>query len=146
MDAATRELGDLMSWIDDTPRPHSPDVCQSSPEIVNEQLPAGKGDQFTPTWIMYSEAAKILDCDTSTITVYVRDGKLKSNGDKHKKVRVTKESVALLKLEKDLKKPDRKKADKNDARKNDPPMNNNPERPTDYERAKQLRLQSTQDD
>jgi hypothetical protein len=127
--------------------PPAPDPLEEEGHNKNQQ---------TPTWIKYSEACEILDCDTSTITVYVRDGKLKSNGEKHKNVRVTKESVALLKLERDLKKPDRKKADKknagkknadkNDGKKEDPPMDNNPARPTLYEKATQMRLQSAQDD
>src|SRR5262249_41877084 len=61
-----------------------------------------------PTWITYAEAANILNGDPSMISRYVKGGKLHSNGLQRKRIRVSKESVGLLKAELDAPGPKRR--------------------------------------
>ncbi len=81
-------------------------------------------------WITYAEAAKALACDPSMICKYAKQGRLRTNDLRGKKIRVARASVGLLKLELDRRGVRRGGHGARGGDDADPPMAKNPGRPT----------------
>jgi hypothetical protein len=105
-------------------------------ETTHQSVPAKSPDKSKP--ITYEEAALLLERSTSSVSLYVKAGKLNPAGKQRKNKLVTRESVALLKLELENRNAGRKGAVE-DHEGAGPAMDRNPKRPTPFQKIEEMR-------